>query len=197
MSLLFKTLFIAFTLILAACSSTVKYDDATKEETLNTDFGSTDLQRIATKMVDDLLAFAPMVRITNSKRPIVFVDTIRNKTAEHIDMESITDTIQSKLLNSGKYRFIDMGQVDKIKAQLNYQRNSGLVDQNTAMKIGRQIGAEYMLYGNMAAINKSAKGKKDVYSKFTLKLLHIETGILEWSSEKEIRKTREKRWFGS
>lgn len=190
-------LLMALSFVLAGCSATTQYGDATAEETVNTDFGSTDLQRIAEKMVDDLLVFPPMVQVTSVKRPILFVDTIKNKTDEHIDMQSITDTIQSKLINSGKYRFIDMAQVEKIRQQLAYQNESGMVNKGTAAQIGQQIGAEYMLYGNMASITKQSKKTRDVYYKFTLKLLHIETGIIEWSSEKEIRKTKEKRWFGS
>ena len=37
--------------LLLACSS-VKYGDATAQETVNTDFGSTDLQGIAGKMLE-------------------------------------------------------------------------------------------------------------------------------------------------
>ena len=182
---------------LSACSTSTQYGDATAEETINTDFGSTDLQLIATKMVDDLLVFPPMVQVTNERRPVMYVDRIKNKTTEHIDMESVTDTIQSKLINSGKYRFVDMSVVERVVEQLNYQNDSGLVNKDTEAKVGKQIGAEYMLYGNMASIVKQDGSTKDVYYKFTLKLLHLETGIIEWSSEKEIRKTKEKRWFGS
>jgi hypothetical protein len=35
-----------------------------------------------------------------------------------------------------------------------------------------------------------------VYYKFTLKLLNIQTGIIEWANEKEIRKTKSKSLFG-
>ena len=189
--------FIVASLGLMACSSSTQYGDAQAVETVNTDFGSTDLQTIAAKMVDDLLAFPPMVQVTASKRPILFVDRIKNKTSEHIDMESITDTIQSKLLNSGKYRFVDMSVVEQVKAQIDYQNSAGLVDKNKAVRFGQQVGAEYMLYGNMSSIVKKDGSTKDVYYKFTLKLLHLESGLLEWSSEKEIRKTKEKRWFGS
>lgn len=187
------TIIIAF----SGCSTSTQYGDAQAVETVNTDFGSTDLQTIAAKMVDDLLVFPPMVSITSSKRPIMFVDRIQNKTTEHIDMQSITDTIQSKLINSGKYRFIDMDVANEVAAQMDYQTKSGMVNQDTAARMGKQIGAEYMLYGNMSSIVKRDGKTKDVYYKFTLKLLHLETGILEWSSEKEIRKTKDKRWFGS
>lgn len=184
-------------LAITACSTSTQYGDAQSVETVNTDFGSTDLQTIAAKMVDDLLIFPPMVAITSSKRPVMFVDRIQNKTTEHIDMQSITDTIQSKLLNSGKYRFIDMDVVNEVSEQMDYQSKSGMVNEDTSAKMGKQIGAEYMLYGNMSSIVKRDGNTTDVYYKFTLKLLHLETGLMEWSSEKEIRKTKDKRWFGS
>ena len=189
-----------FTLTLTCClfsaCSSVQYGDPTAQETVNTDFGSTDLQGIAGKMVDDLLVFPPIVQVTKDRRPVVFVDRIKNKTTEHIDLESVTDTIQTKLINSGKFRFVDMTAIEQVREQFNYQQDSGFVNEQTAINVGKHIGAEYMLYGNMSSIVKKEGSTKDVYYKFTLKLMHLESGILEWSSEKEIRKTKDKRWFG-
>ena len=53
-----------------------------------------------------------------------------------------------------------------------------------------------MLYGNMASIVKRDSSTKDVYYKFTLKLMNLQTGIIEWSGEKEIRKSKTKSLFG-
>lgn len=182
--------------LLSGCMSHVDYGDAQARETVTADFGSTDLQMIAAKMVDDMLTFPPIVQITQSRRPVLFVDRIKNKTSEHIDTESITDTIQSKLINTGKFRFVDMSVVNRVRQQLDYQQNSGMVDQSTAAQMGRQIGAEFMLYGDLSSIVKRNDSTKDVYYKFTLKLLNIQTGIIEWSGEKEIRKTRKRSLFG-
>ncbi|MDI1301394.1 MAG: penicillin-binding protein activator LpoB [bacterium] len=178
--------------------STVQYGDATAVETVNTDFGSTDLQMIAEKMTDDLLASPAMAEIApNGKRPILFVDTIKNKTLEHIDTESITDTISTKMLNSGRFRFVDMTRVDAVAKQLDYQKNSGMVDERKSVQMGRQLGAQFMLYGNFSSIEKTAGSTKDVYYKFTMKLTNIESGLVEFQSEKEIRKTKKKSMFGT
>ena len=186
---------LALATVMSGCAS-VQYGDATASETVTTGFGSTDLQMIAAKMVDDVLAFPPVVQITAQRRPVMFVDRIKNKTTEHIDLESVTDTIESKLINSGKFRFVDMSVVDRVRQQLEYQRDSGMVDDQQAMVMGRQVGAEYMLYGNMSSIVKRDGNTKDVYYKFTLKMLHLETGIIEWSGEKEIRKSKKGGWIG-
>lgn len=182
----------------SGCATTgnVSYGDAQSVETLTKDFGSTDLQMIATKMVDDMLSFPVVIQLTQTRRPIMFVDKIRNKTQEHIDTESVTDTIQNKLINSGKFRFVDMTAANAMAEQLNYQKNSGLVNQAKSIKAGGHYAAEYMLNGNLSSIVKNAGGKSDVYYKFTLKLQNIQTGIVEWTSEKEIRKSAKRSTFG-
>ncbi|HOV31916.1 MAG TPA: penicillin-binding protein activator LpoB [Candidatus Hydrogenedens sp.] len=174
------------------CASTgstakVSYGDPTAVETTTIDFGSSDLQQIAQSMVDSMLTFPPIVQATTDRRPVICVGYIKNKTREHIDTESITDTISTKLLQSGKFRFVDRSRANELLDELKYQE-SGLVDDSTAAKIGHQIGAEYMLYGNFSSIEKTAGREKDLYYKFTLKLMNVETGIIEWQDEKEIRK---------
>lgn len=181
---------------LGACASKVSYEDAGDVETVTTAFGSTDLQQSSITLVDSLLTTEHIVKILESRRPVLFIDGIKNKTSEHIDTESITDTISTKLINTGKFRFIDMSKVESVKKQYQYQKESGLVKDDTGVNIGRQIGAEYMLYGNISSIVKNGKNTKDVYMKITLKLMDIESGIIEWQGEKEIRKQNNKTLLG-
>ncbi|MBW8183357.1 MULTISPECIES: penicillin-binding protein activator LpoB [Shewanella] len=193
----FKLIFLLAAAIgLAGCQSKVQYGDATEVETVNENFGSTDLQAITSKMVDSMLTFPPVMVLTANDRPIVFVDKIKNKTSEHIDTESVTDSISNKLLRSGKFRFIDMTKVDSVRKQLDYQNNAGMVDPSTAINFGRQIGAQYMLYGNLSSIVKQDGSTTDVYYKMTMRLMDLETGLIEWSDEKEIRKVRSKSFLG-
>lgn len=183
-------------MLAGGCSSKVEYGDAQGRETVTANFGSTDLQQIAGKMVDDLLSFDPVMKMTRDSRPVVFVERINNKTTEHIDTESVTDTIQTKLIQSGKFRFVEPSKRDRVREELAYQNESGEVNPDKATQMGQKIGAELMMYGNLAGITKRDDNTKDVYYKFTLKLLNLETGIIEWSSEKEIRKTRKRSLFG-
>ncbi|WP_057830230.1 penicillin-binding protein activator LpoB [Colwellia sp. TT2012] len=186
---------VALTLtLIGGCTnkSVVRYGDATAVETTDISFGSTDLQKVAGQMTDSLLLSPVVGTLTANSRPIIFVESIKNKTSEHIDTESITDSIATKLLRSGKFRFVDMDRVAAARKQLEFQQNSGMVDTNKAMQLGKQVGAQYMLYGNLASIVKSNKDKSDVYYKFTLRLMDLESGLVEWADETEIRKTKEK-----
>ncbi|EOW9107766.1 penicillin-binding protein activator LpoB [Vibrio cholerae] len=182
--------------ILGGCSNKVSYGDAQAVETVNVDFGSTDLQKIAAEMVDSMMMSGSVSAITRDVRPIVFVERIKNKTSEHIDTESITDTISTKMLNSGKFRFVDMDRVEAVRDQLNFQNNDELVNQSTAIQFGKMVGAQYMLYGNLSSIVKNAGSDKDVYYKMTMRLMDLQTGLIEWADETEIRKQQSKSLLG-
>lgn len=182
--------------VLGGCSNKVSYGGAQATETTTIDFGSTDLQTIAGQMIDSMMMSGSVAAITRDKRPIVFVERIKNKTSEHIDTESITDTISTKMLNSGKFRFVDMDRVEAVREQLNFQNNDDLVNQSTAIQFGKMVGAQYMLYGNLSSIVKNNGSDKDVYYKMTMRLMDLETGLIEWADETEIRKQQSKRLLG-
>ncbi len=182
--------------ILGGCSSQVTYGDAQATETMTIDFGSTDLQRIAAEMVDSMMMSGAVAAMTREQRPIVFVERIKNKTSEHIDTESITDTISTQMLSSGKFRFVDMARIESVRQQLNFQNNDELVNQSSAIQFGKMVGAQYMLYGNLSSIVKRAGRDKDVYYKMTMRLMDLESGLIEWADETEIRKAQSKSLFG-
>lgn len=187
---------LSLAVLLGGCSNKVSYGDAQAVETTTVDFGSTDLQKIAGEMAESMLSSGAVAQITQGNRPIVFVESIKNKTSEHIDTESVTDSISTKLLNSGKFRFVDMDRVEAVRSQLNFQNNDELVNQNTAIQFGKMVGAQYMLYGNLSSIVKNAGSDKDVYYKMTMRLMDLETGLIEWADETEIRKQQEKSLLG-
>jgi hypothetical protein len=183
---------------MSGCASTpvVSYGDVTAMQTVSTDFSSSDLQQIAGTMVDSLLIFPEVVEVANQRRPVLLVEVVKNKTMQHIDTESVTDTIRTKLIRSGKFRFIDRTTDDAAVNEIKTQQNSGLVDKAKSVAVGQQYGAEYILTGNISEIEQSSNRVRDVYYKFTLNLKNLTTGILEWSDEKEIRKTAKRRAFG-
>jgi uncharacterized protein (TIGR02722 family) len=182
---------------LAGCGTTkVQYGDATASDPLTTDFGSSDLQQTAVTMVDSLLTFPPIVAVTSQRRPVLTVDKVKNKTMQHIDTEALTDSIRAKLIKSGKFRFIDRTTDEALIAEVKTQQESGLVNQQTAVQFGQQVGAEFILTANLAEITQKAGNVKDVYYKFTMSLKNLQTGVLEWSDEKEIRKVGKRPVFG-
>ena len=181
------------TLACSACSKRVEYGDPTATETLTIDFGSTDLQMIAEKMVQSLLA-SPAVQLGN--RPVVLVSGVGNKTDEHIDTKAITDKIRTALVRSGAVRFVADEVREEVIRELRYQNESGFVDPETRKRIGKLVGAGYLLMGEITSIRKKAGRETDLYFKITLNLVEIKTGLIRWAEDKEIRKGRKRPVFG-
>jgi uncharacterized protein (TIGR02722 family) len=195
--LVFIAPLIATVVLSTGCASTtVRYGDAQALSTTSTDFGSSDLQQIAASLVDSMLTFPPVVEETSRRRPVLVIDRVKNKTMQHIDTESITDSIRARMLKSGKFRFIDRTTDSQAIDEVRYQQESGLVKKGTAMKFGQQMAPEYMLTANFSEIEQRNSDTRDVYYKFTMNLKNLTTGILEWSDEKEIRKIAERSTFG-
>jgi PBP1b-binding outer membrane lipoprotein LpoB len=86
--------------LLAGCAAApdVRYGDPGAHQSLSTDFGASDLQQVAEGMVDSLLTFPAVVDITAQRRPILSVTRVKNKTLQHIDTESITESIRAMLI---------------------------------------------------------------------------------------------------
>jgi uncharacterized protein (TIGR02722 family) len=163
-----------------------RYGDARGVETLTNQFGSTDLQMMAESMARSMNQ-APIIASANL--PVVTVQEVRNKTSEYIDTRAITDSIRSELQKGGKVRFaVDASAMSQQTDELKRQQ-SELYAKEQAAEMGRMVGAQYRLEGNIVSIVKQVKDAKDVYYKLNLQLWNVRNGLLEWSDEKEIRKT--------
>lgn len=185
------------TLILAACAGNReftegKYDDMSEERLLDDKFNETDMRMIADTMVGSL-AGSPVIAEFKRGRPVVLVTLVKNRTQEHIDMKSLTDKIRVALVKSGKFRFTDKEVRAEIADEVEYQGQSGYVDPATARQKGKQIGANFFLTGEITDRVQEVGGKKYVYYKATFNLVNIDSGILDWTDEKELRKFYKKK----
>lgn len=172
----------------------VAYQDPHATETVNVDWGRTDLQMVANKMIESLVAsVGPM----SGERPRLYFHGVQNRTDEHIDTQNVTDKIKVALVKSQRFTVLGSMEVaDEIRQQIQYQTGSGMVRPDTAVRYGQQIGARYFVYGAVTSIRKRTRRVEDVYFKFTLQMIDIETGVLVWADEKEISKADRRAWFG-
>ncbi len=191
-------IFCAMLALLVGCGSQQftegKYDDMAEDRLLDDKFNESDMRRIADQMVESLVG-SPIVR-DSQKRPVVLVTLVKNRSQEHIDMKSMTDKIRVALVKSGKFRFTEKETRAELAEEMEYQGSSGYVDPSTARKMGKQIGAEYFLTGEITDRVQEVGKKKYIYYKATFNLVNIQTGILDWTEEKEIRKYYQKRSVG-
>lgn len=183
-------------LALAGCQTTspttgtsgVSYGDAKAVETVTTDLGSTDIQMISEKMTQGLIQ-TPEIQTLIKKRQLLMASPVKNKTSEYFDTRLITDTVLTQLQKNGVKYVIEGEDMQNQTDELMRQNQSGLYSKSKSVKMGKMHGAKYRLDGSISSIVKKTSDLKDVYYKMNLRLIEIETGIVEWSDEKEIRKS--------
>jgi hypothetical protein len=186
----------AMLIALAGCQTTspttgtsgVSYGDAKAVETVTTDLGSTDLQMISEKMTQSLIQH-PLIQDVIRKRSLLMASPVQNKTSEYFDTKQITDTVLMQLQKNGVRYVIEADNMQNQVDELRRQNQSGLYDKSKTVKMGKMQGAKYRLDGSISSIVKKTSDLKDVYYKMNMRLIEIETGIVEWSDEKEIRKS--------
>jgi len=187
-------LLMSMAITLVGCGTgqpTVKYGDAKSVETVNTDFGSTDLQQIAESMTRSLLVSDVIAE--SREAPIVTVADVKNKTSEYIDTKAITDKIRSQLTKSRKVKFaVSISEMQNQVDELKRQNQSELYSSQSTSKLGKMTGSRYRVEGSISSIIKQNKNVKDVFYNFHLSLINNETGLIEWEDDKEIRKTATK-----
>jgi hypothetical protein len=155
---------------------------------ISEDFGYSDLKAVTEKMISSMLTNPPISK--RDDRPVVIIYGLTNRTDEHLDTQALAEKIQTGLTRSGKVRFIDKQARNKIAKEIGYQRG-GMVTPDTRVKLGKQVGAEYMITGSITSITAEEgrgfriKGTRVKYYKIALNLTDINTNIIEWSDEQE------------
>jgi uncharacterized protein (TIGR02722 family) len=162
-----------------------EYEDPNVIEMLSDQFNENDLQLIAKKMVESLVSSPTFAHIEGL--PVIVIGQLKNSTSEHIDMASLADKMQVQLAKTGKFAFTDKGAREEIAKEYEYQ-GSGYVKPSSAKGPGEQIGADFLMTGEISSIIQEVGQDKLVYYKMTSKLHNLSNGIIEWSDEKELRK---------
>lgn len=186
-------MFLGIALMMSGCSNQIQNVIPQKVEVISIDLASIDvapmnLQTLTLELVDTFITSPELLEITRSTQPVVFIGSATNKTAEYIDLESINDVIIARLMESKKIRFVDTARLDVVRSELGLQDDHALVNPATAIQFGKMVGAQYMLTSNLVSVAKREGIAEAGYYKLTLRLISLDTGIIEWSDAAEILK---------
>jgi uncharacterized protein (TIGR02722 family) len=170
------------------------YDDVNEVRLLDDKFNESD----AVMLIEDMIgSMATHPVITDAKvPPVVQVEGVRNKTAEHIDTKSMTDSLRTALIKTGKVRFANKEDRETMQEEQDFQNDSGRVRRDTQKRRDSAVGADYMLTGDLTSNVQEVGSRKLIYYKLTLNLTNLTSGLIEWSDEKPIRKKYKKRSVG-
>lgn len=184
------TVFVAFA-IGCGGSSKVQRIGSDQVVDLSGNWNDTDARLVSESMILDCLnsrGITEFIRL-NERPPVIVVGKVINKTDEHIDSGVFLNQIEAALLNSGKVKVVTNEQFrgHLLKEQA-YQNNYGTVDPSTAARIGKQIGADFIMFGVISSKRDRDRKKEVVYYQVKLDLNNVSTADKAWIGLKEIKK---------
>ncbi len=168
------------------------YQDPEEIAMLSDRWNQNDMQLVAKKIVESLGLWIERDALT---KPVIILETPKNRTTEHIDLQALYDHVKTALINSGRVTFLDKAAREEIAKEYEYQ-GSGYVAAGEATGPGKQRAARYLLGLVITSTIQQVGDKKIVYYKSTFELTDIETTEILWTDHKEITKSFKKRSIG-
>ena len=173
---------------MTGCMASTRNLNTEAETQYDATYDFSDKAQIVDRLVTPLLS-APVFPV--QEKPILIVYPIVNETSEHISTGGITDEIRMKLIQSGRFRFINESQRENIQKEADYQYQ-GYVDPAMLVEEGRQLGADYILSGTLRSIKKEQPKqwrlfkKERIYYSLDLTITDLKTGEIVYADQAEL-----------
>lgn len=189
---LLKTAFyLNLILLVAACSKTVTRIDPNTQVDLSGRWNDTDSRLVAEEMSQDALSSSWVRNIElndiNASQPVIIVGMITNKSHEHIEAETFIKDIEREFIKSNRIRVVQ-NSVFREKLREERADQQEFASPETQKKWGRELGADYMMFGNISSIVDQEGKRKVMFYQVNLELTNIETNEIVWIGDKKIKK---------
>lgn len=177
-------------LVLLGCGGKkVTRIDPDSRTDLSGKWNDTDSRLVAEEMIQDALSRPWYNKYSGSNpTPRVIVGEIRNRSHEHINVQTFVKDIERTLINSGRVEFVanknERVQIREEKAD----QMAGNASEETMKMSGREAGADLMLIGSINTIADQEANKRVMYYQVNMELIEIETNRKLWIGEKKIKK---------
>jgi uncharacterized protein (TIGR02722 family) len=184
-------LVLALLVIVGCGGKEVTRIDPETQVDLSGNWNDTDSRLVSEEMIGKIL-HAPWLYRWEAvheagQRPTVIVGRVRNRSTEFIATETFTKDIERTFINSGKVRVVASSEErEEIRDERMEQQD--WADPATVKRLGRELGADYMLMGTINSIVDQEGGDKVIYYQVDLELTDIETNEKVWLDQKELKK---------
>ena len=109
--------------------------------------------------------------------PKVFIGEVQNLTSEaYFPINDINDEFLNEISASGDFILVDAAAREDILKEITYQ-NDGMVEPETAKMVGKQVGADLMIFGNVYMRPQSRDGKTIKQYSVNIRMTDIEKGL--------------------
>lgn len=193
----FPCLTIATILILAGCSGPsveVSRVDPDEEIALTDRWNATDSRMVSQTMIQDMVSFPWYNRFVaeHGREPVVVVHSVRNRSHEHIEVNTFINDIRRAMLMTGDLDFVASGdERDEIREERLQQEMHASPDSIAAM--GQELGADFALTGEINSFVDTLDGNRVTSYQVDMRLINIETTRDVWLGTERIQKLQERR----
>lgn len=153
-------------------------------------WNDTDSRLVAEEMVSQVLSgdwIANYMRTHSGKKPVVIVGLVYNNTSEHIESNTFIKDVEKAFVQSGKVRLVQAGEKrEALRKERAAQQD--FASSETAKKWGRELGADFMLQGDISSITDQYKKEKVIYYQTSLELSDLESNEIVWIGDKKLKK---------
>ncbi len=120
--------------------------------------------------------------------PRVIVATVRNRSQEHLNTQTFVKDLERALVNSGVVDVVaSSDERGSLRAERLDQQEHASIE--TAKSMGKELGADFMLQGQINSILDAA-GKEQVrFYQVELELVDLESNRKVWIGQKKLKKT--------
>ena len=178
--------------ILAGCGApkTVERIEADTTIDLSGEWNDTDSRQVSEAMIGDCLNHPWIGRHTarsKGESPVVIIGAIRNRSAEHIAVPTFVNDIERAFINSG---LVSVVASSSERGSLRDEKDdqSMFASPESTKQMGRELGADYMLMGQINTIEAREGGKQVTFYQVDLTLTDIESNQKIWLGQKKIKK---------
>lgn len=171
------------------CSKKVIRTDVEEVIDLSGKWNDTDSRLVSEEMIGDMLerAWLSNFRGANSGLPTVIVGEVKNLSHEHINVKTFVNEIERVIINSGKVEFV-ASKTERVEVRGEREDQDIHAREDTRKAMGQEIGADFMLKGEINTIMDS-EGKEQVrYYQVDLNLISMTDNRKVWVGSKKIKK---------
>jgi penicillin-binding protein activator len=149
-----------------------------------------DSREVSQTMIQDVLShpwIQEWMSTSGGKKPTVIVGVVRNNTAEHIPVGTFVGDVERALVNSGRVLVVATA-AERSDLRTERQDQWQNATEETAKKMGRELGADFMLGGTIESTVDSEGRQKVVFYQVDLNLVNIESNQKVWMDQQKIKK---------
>ncbi len=180
-------------LFAAACGITrVQRIDTESVTDLSGRWNDADSRLVANALIEQSLAGSWTSVNTGGSSPAVIVGEFRNRTLEHIPVTTFTRDLERALVSSSAVRVV-ASQQERSEVRDERMDQQQFAAPETRARLGRELGARYMLQGDVQAIEDAAGREKVVFYQVDATLIDLETNAKVWAGQHKIKKYIQRR----